>query len=290
MTFNRTPSQPASEVLDMGFPHLYELNFHHSPDPMKSPLNCLAVNRPASTSAKEIPPQDSPLDMCFDALLVQHEHPDQMPLDMGFGMHPVDHAPPAQHEHPDQMPLDMGFGMHPVDHAPLAQHEHPDQMSLDMGFGMHPVDHAPLAQHEHLDQMSLDMGFGINPVDHLPDQSVDLEPEDRPLDMGFGIHPVHDFPDQSLDNRLDDMHLDMGFETLDPVHVLPDHSVGGPEPIGFVIQRAVQDLCLAIHWLEMERNHGTMSPEEVSVSWEVLQSTNELLLSFQLISIYRLST
>ncbi|KAG2105023.1 uncharacterized protein F5147DRAFT_775343 [Suillus discolor] len=240
MTFNRTPSQPASEVLDMGFPHLYELNFHHSPDPMKSPLNCLAVNRPASTSAKEIPLQDSPLDMCFDALPVQHEHPDQMPLDMGFGMHPVDHAPPAQHEHPDQM--------------------------------------------------SLDMGFGINPVDHLPDQSVDLEPEDRPLDMGFGIHLVHDFPDQSLDNRLDDMHLDMGFETLDPVHVLPDHSVGGPEPIGFVIQRAVQDLRLAIHWLEMERNHGTMSPEEVSVSQEVLQSTNELLLSFQLISIYRLST
>ncbi|KAG2100192.1 uncharacterized protein F5147DRAFT_777099 [Suillus discolor] len=224
----RTTS-PTSE-LDMGFPPSCEFNFHHSPDLANSSSNFLAVDHPASNSVNVIPPKDSPFDMGFDALLVQHEHPDQMPLDMGFG---------------------------------------------------------------------------INPVDYVPDRSVDIELEDRPLDMGFGIHPVHNFPDQSykslhylvallnvnsVDIGPDNMHLDMGFETPDLVYLLPDQSLGQPEPIGFVIERAVGDLRLATHWLEMQRAHGTMSPEEVSVSREVLQSTNELLLAFQLISIYRLST
>ncbi|KAG2159582.1 uncharacterized protein EDB93DRAFT_1099111 [Suillus bovinus] len=154
---------------------------------------------------------------------------------------------------------------------------------FDMGFNALPV------QHEHPAQMPLDMGFGINPVDHLRDQSVDIELEDRPLDMGFGVHPVHDFLDQSY-IQPDNVHLDMGFETLNPVQVLPDQSLGELEPIGFVIQRAVGDLRLVIHWLEMERAQSTMSLEESQVSWEVLHSTNELLLAFQLISIYRLST
>ncbi|KAG2106699.1 uncharacterized protein F5147DRAFT_774691 [Suillus discolor] len=237
MTSNQMPDQPGPEVLDMGFPHLCntdrsspvapileldmgfppscEFNFQHSPDPANSSSNFLAVDHPASNSVNVIPPKDSPLDMGFDALLVQHEHPDQMPLDMGFG---------------------------------------------------------------------------INLVDYVPDRSVDIEPEDRPLDMGFGIHLVHNFPDQSLDIGPDNMHLDMGFETPDPVYLSPDQSLGQLEPIGFVIQRAVGDLRLATHWLEMQRAHGTMSLEEASVSQEVLQSTNELLLAFQLISIYRLST
>lgn len=79
-----------------------------------------------------------------------------------------------------------------------------------------------------------------------------------------------------------------------PSNITVTHSnlamVSEPEPMGFVIQRAVGDLRLAIHWLEMERAHGTMSPEEALVSEEVLQATSELLLAFQLISIYRLST
>ncbi|KAG2118672.1 uncharacterized protein F5147DRAFT_647826 [Suillus discolor] len=172
MTSNRTPDQPGPEVLDMGFPHL--------------------LDHPASNSVNVIPLKDSLLDMGFDTLPVQHEHPDQMPLDMGFG---------------------------------------------------------------------------INPVDYVPDRSVDIEPEDRPLDMGFGIHLVHNFPDQSLDIGPDDMHLDMGFETPDLVYLSSDWSLNQLEPIGFVIQRAVGDLRLATHWLEMQRAHGTMSPEEAS--WPV---------------------
>lgn len=104
------------------------------------------------------------------------------------------------------------------------------------------------------------------------------------------------------------MPLDITIATPDPVHGLPDLSCrspipstisviyrylvadGEPEPIGFVIQRVVGDLHLAIHWLEMDSAHSTMSPEEASVSQEVLQSAHELLLAFQLISIYRLST
>ncbi|KAG2143566.1 uncharacterized protein EDB93DRAFT_1251981 [Suillus bovinus] len=153
-------------------------------------------------------------------------------------------------------------------------------MSLDMGFN------SPVVQHDHLDQRPP----GVDPVDIL-DQSVGLQSEETPLDMGFGTDPAHDLA-HHLNIQLEETPLEMGFETLDPVHGLPYQSsmVSEPEPMGFVIQHAVGDLRLAIHWLEMERAHGTMLPEEALVSKEVLQATSELLLAFQLISIYRLST
>ncbi|KAG1825387.1 hypothetical protein EV424DRAFT_1345736 [Suillus variegatus] len=114
---------------------------------------------------------------------------------------------------------------------------------------------------------------GIDPVD-IPDQSVGLQSEETPLDMGFGTDPAHDFA-HHLNIQPEETPLEMGFETLDPVHGLPYQSpmVSEPEPMGFVIQRTVGDLRLAIHWLEMERAHGTMSPEEALVSEEVLQAT-----------------
>ncbi|KAG2093903.1 uncharacterized protein F5147DRAFT_657313 [Suillus discolor] len=142
-------------------------------------------------------------------------------------------SPPVHHGHLD---LDMGF------HSPV-QHSHPDQTPLDMGFDL-PVPHCDP------DQMSLDMGFDSPPVQHR-------DPDQRSLDMGFDSPVVHDYPDQRPSG-------------IDPVDI-PDQAE--PEPMGFVIQRAEGDLRLAIHWLEMERAHGTMSPEEALVSEEVLQST-----------------
>ncbi|KAG2087465.1 uncharacterized protein F5147DRAFT_658969 [Suillus discolor] len=142
-------------------------------------------------------------------------------------------SPPVHHGHPD---LDMGF------HSPV-QHSHPDQTPVDMGFD------SPVPHHDP-DQMSLDMGFDSPPVQHH-------DPDQRSLDMGFDLPVVHDYPDQRPSG-------------IDPVDI-PDQAE--PEPMGFVIQRAEGDLRLAIHWLEMERAHGTMSPEEALVSEEVLQST-----------------
>ena len=63
-----------------------------------------------------------------------------------------------------------------------------------------------------------------------------------------------------------------------------------PEPMGFVIQRAVGYLRIAMHRLEMDSAHGTMSPEEAFARQRVLQSTHELLLAIQLIAIPQLST
>ncbi|KAG1798738.1 hypothetical protein EV424DRAFT_1546216 [Suillus variegatus] len=265
----------------MGFPPGHAFNTNDFAEPATGSPNFRANNQLAGGSVNDISVKDSPLDMGFNSPPVQHGHPD---LDMGF------HSPPVQHGHPD---LDMGF------HSPPVQHHDPDQRSLDMGF------HSPPVQHRDPDQMSLDMGFnspvvqhdhpdqrpsGIDPVD-IPDQSVGLRLEETPLDMGFGTDPAHDLAHHS-NIQPEETPLEMGFETLDPVHGLPYQlsMVSEPKPMGFVIQRAVGDLCLAIHWLEMERAHGTMSPEEALVSEEVLQSTSELLLAFQLISIYRLST
>ncbi|KAG1794302.1 hypothetical protein EV424DRAFT_1548002 [Suillus variegatus] len=293
MGFNRFPSQPVSDALDLGFPPLSNTNRSSIATPISeldmgfppghafntndfaelatgSP-NFQANNRLASGSVNDISVKDSPLDMGFNSPPVQHGHPD---LDMGFHSHPVQqgfNSPPVQHGHPD---LDMGF------HSPPVQHRDPDQRSLDMGF------HSPLVQHRDPDQMSLDMGFnspvvqhdhpdqrpsGIDPVD-IPDQSVGLPSEETPLDMGFGTDPAHDFA-HHLNIQPEETPLEMGFETLDPVHGLPYQSHSEPEPMGFVIQRTVGDLRLAIHWLEMERAHGTMSPEEALVSEEVLQAT-----------------
>ncbi|KAG1895888.1 uncharacterized protein F5891DRAFT_1193708 [Suillus fuscotomentosus] len=286
MGFDRFPSQPVSDTLDMGFPlsntnrssiatPISELDMGFPPghsfntndfaEPATGSLNFLAHNQLAGGSVNVLV-KDSPLDMGFNSPPVQHGHPD---IDMGF-------RSPVQHHDPDQRSLDMGF------HSPQAQHHDPDQMSLDMGF------YSPPVQHRDPEQMSFDMGFnspvvqhdhpnqrpsGVDPVD-IPDQSMGLRSEETPLDMGFGTDPAHDLAHQ-LNIQPEETPLEMASEL---------------EPIGFVIQRAVGDLRLAMHWLEIERAHGTMSPEEALVSEEVLQSTSELLLAFQLISIYRLST
>ncbi|KAG2150341.1 uncharacterized protein EDB93DRAFT_1103556 [Suillus bovinus] len=183
------------------------------------------------------------LDMGFDRFPMKDSF-----LDMGFN------SPPVQRGHLD---LDIGF------HSPLVQHRDPDQMSLDMGFN------SPVVQHDHPEQRP----SGVDPVD-IPDQSVGLRSEETSLDMGFGTDPAHDLA-HHLNIQPEETPLEMGFETLDLVHGLPYQSsmVSELEPMGFVIQHTVGDLHLAIHWLEMERAHGTMSPEEALVSEEVLQAT-----------------
>ncbi|KAG1851271.1 hypothetical protein C8R48DRAFT_777964 [Suillus tomentosus] len=286
MGFDRFPSQPVSDALDMGFPlsntnrssiatPISELDMGFPPghsfntndfaEPATGSLNFLAHNQLAGGSVNDVSVKDSPLDMGFNSPAVQHGHPD---LDMGFHSPPVQHGhpdldmgfrSPVQHHDPDQRSLDMGF------HSPQAQHHDPDQMSLDMGF------YSPPVQHRDPDQMSFDMGFnspvvqhdhpdqrpsGVDPVD-IPDQSMGLRSEETPLDMGFGTDPAHDLAHHS-NIQPEETPLEMASE---------------PKPIGFVIQRAVGDLRLAMHWLEMERAYGTMSPEEALVSEEVLQST-----------------
>ncbi|KAG1892068.1 hypothetical protein F4604DRAFT_1912805 [Suillus subluteus] len=258
MGFDRMPGQPGPEVLDMGF----TLEF-----------------------------DNTPLHMGFHPLLVHDGHPDQRPLDMGFATNVVQ----SVDIQPD-VPLDMGFEIHHPVHIHLDQSMdiQPDDRPLDMGFEIHHPVHIHLDQSMDIqpDDRPLDMGFEIHhPVHVHPDQSMDIQPDDRPLDMGFGTDPACDIAHQP-DIQPEDAPLDMGFKTFHPGHVHPDQSfmVGEPEPIGFVIQRALGDLRLAINWLEMDMAHGTMSPEEASVSEEVLLSTHELLLAFQLISVYRLST
>ncbi|KAG1892844.1 uncharacterized protein F5891DRAFT_1197114 [Suillus fuscotomentosus] len=241
-----------SQLLDMGFPPGHSFNTNDFAEPATGSLNFLAHNQLAGGSVNDVSFNTGhpDIDMGFRSP-VQHHDPDQRSLDMGF------HSPQAQHHDPDQMSLDMGF------YSPLVQHRDPEQMSFDMGFN------SPVVQHDHPDQRP----SGVDPVDIL-DQSMGLRSEETPLDMGFGTDPAHDLAHQS-NIQPEETPLEMASE---------------PEPIGFVIQRAVGDLCLAMHWLEMERAHGTMSLEEALVSEEVLQSTSELLLAFQLISIYRLST
>lgn len=67
-------------------------------------------------------------------------------------------------------------------------------------------------------------------------------------------------------------------------------AVSQPDPIGFVIQRAVGDLQVAVHRLEMDRDGGAISPEEAFAREQVLGFTRDLLLACQLISIPQLST
>ncbi|KAG2151209.1 uncharacterized protein EDB93DRAFT_1249405 [Suillus bovinus] len=263
--FAHIPGQPETELLDMGF-----LPRHN-------------VDRPST------PPSISALDMGFPpgSELDTHQAPDIInnPLDMGFCSIPAHDVPardgPVQSldMQVEQIPLNMGFHTDPAScHSLDIQ---PDDLPLDMGFDTLQLDNCLL----HTDFNALQpgrapFGYGI-----LYTPSVDIQLSHKPLDMGFGT---------TLASVQEDRPLDITIATPDPdpVHGLPDPSfaVGEPVPIGFVIQHAVGDLRLAIHWLDMEIAHSTMSPEEASVSQEVLQSANELLLAFQLISIYRLST
>ncbi|KAG1883282.1 hypothetical protein F4604DRAFT_1920486 [Suillus subluteus] len=193
---------------------------------------------------------------------------DNTPLHMGF--HPL----PVHDGHPDQRPLDMALAQ--MLFSPWIF----SQMCLWTWDSRYTIRYIFI-------RISQAFGHGIRDT-----PSVDIQPDDRPLDMGFGTDPACDIAHQPVDIQPEDAPLDMGFKTFHPGHVHPDQSfmVGEPEPIRFVIQRALGDLHLAINWLEMDMARGTMSPEEASVSEEVLLSTHELLLAFQLISVYRLST
>ncbi|KAG1794697.1 hypothetical protein EV424DRAFT_1547886 [Suillus variegatus] len=259
MGFDRFPSQPVSDALDLGFPPLSNTNRSSIATPISELDMGFPPGHAFNTNDFAEPATGSPNFWANNRLAGGSDSP----LDMGFN------SPPVQHGHPD---LDMGF------HSPPVQHRDPGPETwvlIHLWFNM----------------IIRTRGLPVlDPVD-IPDQSVGLRSEETPLDMGFGTDPAHDLAHHS-NIQPEETPLEMGFETLDPVHGLPYQSsmVSEPEPMGFVIQRAVGDLRLAIHWLEMERAHGTMSPEEALVSEEVLQATSELLLAFQLISIYRLST
>ncbi|OJA21107.1 hypothetical protein AZE42_09908 [Rhizopogon vesiculosus] len=284
MGFDQMPCQPESDVLDMGFPpgHGQPLdmgfNLQNSPDPMHNSPALQGVNHLVSNAVHGIPLEDRPLDMGFNAVPVQHV---------------LDHMLEIQ---PEDRPLDMGFNiLGPVYCIPeQSLNIQLENMHLEMGFNtLDPVPSLPdNSLNIQLEDRPLDMGFNtLNPVHSLPDNSLNIQPEDRPLDMGFNtLDPVHSLPNQSLNIQLEDKPLDMGFDTLDLAHGLPDNSSGELEPIGFVIQCTVGDLQMAIHRLEMERVHDPMSPEVAIVRDEVLESTEELLLAFQLISVYQLST
>ncbi|KAG2094646.1 uncharacterized protein F5147DRAFT_657121 [Suillus discolor] len=289
------------ESLDMGFQPAGELDPRHAHDTMNSSSN-MAVICPASTSGIDMSIENNPLDMGFSSLLAEDEHVVQRPLDMGFCRDPVHDVPAGS--------LDMQlWTLNQMIALWIWDSTHSNRMgtlwtwdsthSNQMGtLWIWDSTHSnrtlgPWIRHP------LDMGFNT------------LQPDNGPLDPGFNAIQLDEHPldmdsvhsiwyiwiSQCLnllivnpvDIQLDQKPLDMGFGTaaLDPVHGLAD---GEPEPIGFVIQRAVGDLRLAIHWLEMDQAHSIMSPEEASVSQEVLQSAHELLLAFQLISIYRLST
>ncbi|KAG2134602.1 uncharacterized protein EDB93DRAFT_1254496 [Suillus bovinus] len=261
---DRPSTPPSISALDMGFPPGSELDTHQAPDIINNPLDMGFCSIPAH----DVPACDGPV----QSLDMQVE---QIPLNMGFHTDPASchscmcHSLILFHPHvdlvdiqPDDLPLDMGFDT-----------LQPDDRLLHTDFNALQPDEHPL-----------DMGFcTLHPVH--PDHSMDIQLSHNPLDMGFGTALASVQEDRSLD-------ITIATPDLDPVHGLPDPSfvVGEPAPIGFVIQRAVGDLRLVIHWLDMEIAHSTMSPEEASVSQEVLQSANELLLAFQLISIYRLST
>ncbi|KAG1837566.1 hypothetical protein DFJ58DRAFT_734281 [Suillus subalutaceus] len=224
-------------------------------------------DRPLDMGFNRMPGQLGPevLDIGFTLL-------DNTPLHMGF------HSLPVHDGHPDHRPLDMGFGTNVVQSVDIQ----PEDGPLDMGFEIHHLVYVHQDQSSQSSHCLVAFGHGIRDT-----PSVDIQLGDRPLDMGFGTNPACDIAHQP-DIQPEDAPLDMGFKTFHPGHVHPDQSfmVGEPEPIGFVIQRALGDLHLAINWLEMDIARGTMSAEEAGVSEEVLLSTHELLLAFQLISVY----
>ena len=126
----------------------------------------------------------------------------------------------------------------------------------------------------------LEMGFNTDPVDDVPyivNHFNTVEPEVIPLDMGFETNPGYDVPDQS--RRSSPL---IRYYIIDHFNSV---AVGQPEPIGFVIERAVGDLRMAIQQLEFDQADETISPEEAFVRQQVLECTQELLLACQLISI-----
>ncbi|KAG2073709.1 hypothetical protein BDR04DRAFT_1180353 [Suillus decipiens] len=185
MGFDQMPGQPESQVLDMGFTPLSNIDWSSCvapilaldmgflPDPADSSSTSLAVNHPAITSVNDISLEDGPLDMGFHSHLVQHEHLDQRPLDMGFLPDPI-HNVPAQ-----------------------SLNSQLEEISLDMGFATDPVQDLAHSLYIQLEDRHLDMGFEMNPVQVDPDQSMDLQ-----INMGFEmLHLVHPVQPPWLENH-----------------------------------------------------------------------------------------
>ncbi|KAG0703276.1 hypothetical protein DFH29DRAFT_998571 [Suillus ampliporus] len=205
-------------------------------------------------------------------------------LDLGFPTMSDDDQSSNMAPSPDMQngeALDLGFPTMSDDDQSSHMAPSPEGR-LEMGFPVESGDDAfdlGFLPGSGDDGQSLDLGFNVNPIPHPANNSPnplavshlagntvnDIQLEDRPLEMGFDTDPVNDILDQSF-------------------------TVSQPDPIEFVIQRAVGDLRIAMNWLEMDRAGGTMSPGEAFARQQVLESTHELLLACQLISIPQLST
>ncbi|KAG1796932.1 uncharacterized protein HD556DRAFT_1441106 [Suillus plorans] len=189
---------------------------------------------------------------------------DSRSLDLGFLLSDDDQMT-GNHHQPWSDILDMQF------HISLDDNRSHDEI-LDLGFPPQPDDGD-----------ELDLGFDID---------VDDPAEDGALDMGFNTYPADDFLNIGNNIPPEENPLEMGFE-MDPVHIDLDQSftVSRPDSIGFVIQRAVGDLHVAMHRLDMDRAGDTMTPDEAFAIQQVLDCAQELsVLACQLISISQLST
>ncbi|KAG2106530.1 uncharacterized protein F5147DRAFT_774815 [Suillus discolor] len=199
---------------------------------------------------------------------------DHRSLDLGFPASDDDRITDTRN-HPQPDILDMQFPTMSDDeqsHDEMLELGFPPESDvedvLDLGFDIDVSDSAGNTDG------ALEMGFDIDvsdPAGHTDGalemgfDTNDIMPDDNPLEMGFDVDPAQFDPDQSF-------------------------AVIRPDPIGFVIQRAVGDLRIAMHRLDMDRASNAMSPDEAIARQQVLDSTQELLLACQLISISRLAT
>ncbi|KIK39914.1 hypothetical protein CY34DRAFT_14073 [Suillus luteus UH-Slu-Lm8-n1] len=151
---------------------------------------------------------------------------DHRPLDLGFPASDDDQITNT-HKHPQLDMLDMQF-------PTLSNAEQSNYNMLDLGFPLE-LDVGDV----------LDLGFTIEVSDpagntdgalEMGFDTNDISPDESPLEMGFDVDPTHDSP------------LEMSFD-MDPLHFDLDRSfiVIQPDPIGFVIQRAVGDLYIAMY-------------------------------------------
>ncbi|KAG1724685.1 hypothetical protein EDB19DRAFT_1915435 [Suillus lakei] len=186
---------------------------------------------------------------------------DHRSLDLGFPASDDDRITDTRN-HPQPDILDMQF-------PTMSDDEQSHDEMLELGFPPESDVEDPVNT-----DGALEMGFDIDvsdPAGHTDGalemgfDTNDIMPDDNPLEMGFDVDPAQFDPDQSF-------------------------AVIRPDPIGFVIQRAVGDLRIAMHRLDMDRASNAMSPDEAIARQQVLDSTQELLLACQLISISRLAT
>ncbi|KAG2105110.1 uncharacterized protein F5147DRAFT_775430 [Suillus discolor] len=161
-------------------------------------------------------------------------------------------------------PLDLGFS--------LADNDSMSDMHAQQGSDILDMQFPTLDDHDQSDGETLDLGFP--PLD-VSDPSSNTEY--GTLEMGFDTYPVDDVPD--IGNNIQ--------PAENPLEMV---GVSQPDPIGFVIQRAVGDLQMAMHRLEIDRAGIAMLPDETFARQRVLECIEELLLACRLISIAQLST